>query len=69
MIGSFGVIFWGMIYKFFDNIDDVLQEAQNLQNEVYNEKEDIYRVVDNYSHSNSNLIRGLINDIISLEVW
>lgn len=54
-------------YKFFDNIDDVLQEAQNLQNEVYNEKEDINRVVDNYSHSNSNLIQGLINDIISLE--
>lgn len=54
-------------YKFFDNIDDILQEAQNLQNEVYNEKEDINRVVDNYSHSNSNLIQGLINDIVSLE--
>lgn len=54
-------------YEFFDNIDDVLKEAQILQNDVLNEKEDISRVIGNFSHYNSNLIQGLINDIISLE--
>ncbi len=54
-------------YKFFDNIDDVLHEAKYLQNKVYNEKEDINRVVDKYLNSNSNSIQKLINDIISLE--
>lgn len=54
-------------WKFFDNIGEVLNEAESLQHEVINEKNDIGRIISNYVGSSSDLIQGLINDIVSLE--
>lgn len=54
-------------YLFFDNIDSVLQEAEDLQANIINEQQDISRIQAEYSNSHSDLIQGMINDLVSLE--
>lgn len=54
-------------WEFFDNIDEVLDNAESLNEEINSDILDIGNIEAEYSDFDSNYIQGIINDIVSLE--
>lgn len=54
-------------WEFFDNIDAILDEAQELTDTIVKTINDIETFISEHSDTISNYIRGMLNDLMSLE--